>query len=221
MLALAETTTAILIAAWTGAALRSMLLPAAQLPVGALDARVALLALGLGVAVGLLAAVVPLSTALRPNLLTMLKSTNRDGGRRRSRARTALVGVQAALSVILLVGTGLLARSLHNVRAIDLGLDVDRVITVTRPDSARGPSLQEIAALARGLPGVTNAALSATVPLDGQFGAHAFFDRNGDTLRVAGRILVSWRRSRLSRRGRNARDARPDLSRPIGLARRR
>jgi putative ABC transport system permease protein len=186
LLALGATIAAVGVAAWMGALLRSMLLPGVELPVGPLDARVASLALGLGIVVGLLAALVPLSTALRTNLLTTLKSTNRDGGGRHSRARTALVGVQAALSVILLVGTGLLARSLYNVRAIDLGLDVDRLITLTRPDSARGPTLEEMATFARGLPGVTSAALSATQPLDGLFGARGFFDRNGDTLRAAG-----------------------------------
>jgi hypothetical protein len=57
---------------------------------------------------------------------------------------------------------------------------------VTRPDSATGPTLEEIAAIVREFPGVTGAALSATVPLDEQFGARAFFDRAGDTLRVPG-----------------------------------
>src|SRR6185312_15391002 len=50
-----------------------------------------------------------LAAALRPNVSTMLKSTTRDGGggRGQSRARMTLVGVQAALSVMLLIGTGL------------------------------------------------------------------------------------------------------------------
>jgi putative ABC transport system permease protein len=186
MLALGATVAAVIVAVWMGAVLRSLLLPGVQLTAGPLDMRVASLALGLGALVGLVAALVPLSTALRPNLSTMLKSTSRDGGGRHSRARAALVGVQAALSVMLLIGTGLVARSLYNVRAIDLGLDVNRVITVTRPDSARGPTLEEIAATARGIPGVTKAALSANIPFDDQFGARAFFDRKGDSLRVPG-----------------------------------
>ncbi|HWH53620.1 MAG TPA: FtsX-like permease family protein, partial [Gemmatimonadaceae bacterium] len=188
MLALAATAAAVLVAAWMGAALRALLLPGVQMTAGPLDGRVAALALGLGLAVGLFAALVPLAAALRPNVSTMLKSTTRDGGggRGQSHARMTLVGVQAALSVMLLIGTGLVARSLYNVRAIDLGLDVNRVITVTRPDSARGPTLEEVASAARGLPGVTNAALSANVPLDDQFGARAFFDRNGDSVRVPG-----------------------------------
>ncbi|HWH53688.1 MAG TPA: FtsX-like permease family protein [Gemmatimonadaceae bacterium] len=188
MLALAATAAAVLVAAWMGAALRALLLPGVQMTAGPLDGRVGALALGLGLAVGLFAALVPLASALRPNVSTMLKSTTRDGGggRGQSRARMTLVGVQAALSVMLLIGTGLVARSLYNVRSIDLGLDVDRVITVTRPDSARGPTLEEVASAARGLPGVTTVALSANVPLDDQFGAHAFFDRNGDSVRVPG-----------------------------------
>lgn len=185
LLGLASTLAAVMIAAWMGALLRSMLLPGVELAMGAFDARVMLLALGMGILVGLMAGLIPLSTAMRTNLLPMLRGTNRDGGGRNSHARMLLVGVQAALSVVLLVGTGLLARSLYNIRAIDLGLDVARVITVVRPDSATRPTLEEIAALARDLPGVTQTALSATQPLDDLYGARAFFDRRGDTLRVA------------------------------------
>ena len=186
MLSLAATAAAVLAAAWMGAALRSLLLPGIEMTARPVDGRGVALALGLGLVVGLFAALVPLAAALRPNLSMMLKSTTRDGGGRHARARVALVGIQAALSVVLLIGMGLVARSLYNVRAIDLGLDVDRVITVTRPDSAPGPTLDEVARVARGLPGVSNVALSANIPLDDQFGARAFFDRNGDSLRVPG-----------------------------------
>jgi predicted permease len=186
LLALLATIAAVVLAAWIGVPLRSMLLPDIELTVALFDARVARLALGLGLGVGLLASLVPISTALRTNLVTALKSTGRDGGSRHSRIRMALVAVQAALSVMLLIGLGLEARSLANIRAIDLGLDVDRVITVTQADSVKGPTLEEIASIARDLPGVTGAILSATVPLDEQFGARAFFDRGGDTVRVPG-----------------------------------
>jgi predicted permease len=184
LLAVLATTAAVVLAAWVGALLRSTLIPSMALSIGLFDSRVASLALALGLGVGLLASLVPLSTALRQNLVTGLKSTSRDGGGRHSRIRMTLVAVQAALSVMLLIGLGLEARSLANIRAIDLGLDVDRVITVT-PDSAKGPTLEELAATARTLPGVTGAVLSATVPLDDQFGARAFFDRTGDTVRVS------------------------------------
>ncbi len=183
LLALMATIAAVVTAAWMGGLLRALLLPGRQLSAGPLDSRVAWLALGLGTAVGLISAFVPLSAVRRRDLVAGLKSTSRDGGSRHSRTRTTLVAVQAALSVTLLIGTGLAARSLYNIRAVDLGLDVNSVITVTRPDSSRGPTLEETAAVARGLPGVTTVALSANVPLDEQFGARAFFDRSGDTLR--------------------------------------
>lgn len=185
LLSLMAAVTAVVVAAWVGALLRSMLLPGIELRIGLLDTRVAVLATGLSLVVGIFAALVPMSAARRPDLLRTLKSTGRDGHGRHAGTRTVLVGVQAALSVMLLVGTGLLARSLYNVRAIDLGLDVDRVITVSRADSATRITLEDVAAFARGLPGVTNAALSVNQPFDDQFGARAFFDRNGDTLRVA------------------------------------
>ena len=191
LLALVAAVAAMILAVWLGMMLHAMLLPGMALPIDLFDARVGWLALALGLAVGLLAAVVPLSAGLREGLLTSMKTSARDGGGRGSRARMILVGVQAALSVMLLVGTGLMGRSLHNIRAIDLGLDVDRVITVTRPDSTKGPSLEAIAAEARRSPGVARAVLSATQPLDDLFGARAWFDRNGDTLRV-GRLSIGF-----------------------------
>jgi len=185
VLALAATGAALLVGQWSGGILRSMLLPGVVMQGSPVDHRVALVALALGVTVGILSGLVPLSLSLRVDLSNTLKSTSRDGGGRRSRIRSALVGLQAALSVMLLVGTGLLARSLYNIRAIDLGLDVDRVITVIRPDSARGPQLEEIARLAEAMPMVTGAALASARPLDDQFGVRSLFDRNGDTLRAA------------------------------------
>ena len=52
------------------------------------------------------------------------------GTYQRSRTRTVLLVLQGALSVVLLVGAGLFVRSLHNVRSMRLGYDVDPVLYV-------------------------------------------------------------------------------------------
>ncbi|HSC27103.1 MAG TPA: ABC transporter permease [Vicinamibacterales bacterium] len=95
-----------------------------------------LVALVTGVLIGL----VPAVRASRPWLASGLKPGEREGGARRSKLRTSLMVVQAALSVVLLVGAGLFIKSLWHLSTMDLGFDPDRVIVV---DVNRG-SLSEI-----------------------------------------------------------------------------
>lgn len=60
-----------------------------------------------------------------------------SGGFLLRRARTVLLVVQLALATILLVGAGLLLRTMHNLQRVDLGFDPDRLLaaTVDLPDS--------------------------------------------------------------------------------------
>ena len=184
ILAAAATIAATLAAQWTGAVLRGMVLPDVQFATGPLDTRIVLLALMLGVSGALLAAVVPIRSASRLDLTTALKTSTREGGARRSGGRAFLVGVQAALSVVLLVGTGLLGRSLYNVRTMDLGLDVRNLVVVKTPeDSEVVPPLEDVATLARSLPGVSAVSLAAHPPMWDQFEATRLFTLQGDTVR--------------------------------------
>jgi predicted permease len=91
---------------------------------GGVLAASAVLAVVTGLAVGLL----PAWRAVRANLTDALKESVRDGGGQRSRTRHALTIVQAALSVVLLVGAGLFVRSLWNVWTLPLGIDPERVM---------------------------------------------------------------------------------------------
>jgi putative ABC transport system permease protein len=61
----------------------------------------------------------------------------RDGatataGRRRTRLRGALVTAQITFSTLLLIGAGVLVRSMTNARAIDLGFSADRILIASR-----------------------------------------------------------------------------------------
>ena len=100
-----------------------------------------------------------------------LKAGAREGTFQRSRLRIALLVLQGALSVVLLVGAGLFVRSLRHVRVIPLGYDVDPVLFVelnmrgVRLDSARNVQLrQELLDAAQGIPGVEFATRQVTVP---------------------------------------------------------
>jgi hypothetical protein len=77
---------------------------------------------------GLVVGLVPAWRASRPDVSVSLKAGAREGGGRRSRTRAALTMAQAALCALLLVGSGLFVVSLDHVRAMDLGLQPDRVL---------------------------------------------------------------------------------------------
>ncbi len=183
LLAVAAAGAALVAAMWMGSVLRSMVLPGTELATGPVDARIALFALGAAIVAGVLAALVPLFATARVDLVKMLKGSSRDGGTR-SRAQSALVGVQAALSVTLLVGTGLIARSLYNIRTDDLGIDVRHGVIVLASDSGIGLPLSDVARASAEMPGVTGTALTAEAPLYSQLGARHLFDADHDTVRT-------------------------------------
>lgn len=72
----------------------------------------------------------PAFRATRLDLATALRGQGRSLVGRRSRARRALVVAQMALSMLLLVGSGLLVRSIGRLLRADLGLDRDHILLV-------------------------------------------------------------------------------------------
>jgi len=120
-----------LLVAWGMARLmRNVLLPGLEWPNAPVDHRVLILSTTIGIAVGLLTGLVPAMRGSDPDLAGALKAGAREGGGRASRLRAGLTIAQAALSIVLLAGAGLFVRSLARVRAIDLGLQPDRVLSV-------------------------------------------------------------------------------------------
>ena len=129
-LAFAGGAVGVLLAAWgTRAALR--LIPSA-LPdivnVG-MNGRVLLVAAAAALVSGLACAVVPALRATRPNLSQGLQQSGRAGSPRRHRAQHAFLVTQVALTVMLLVGAGLMTRSLARVWRVDPGFDPHGVVT--------------------------------------------------------------------------------------------
>ena len=107
----------------------------------------------------------PAFMATRSDLAASLKEGAREGGYRRSAARSGLVVLQGALSVLLLVGALLFVRSFGNARDVPLGYDARPVLEVI--PSFRGFTMDSAAAVAvherllgtaRSLPGVVSAA---------------------------------------------------------------
>jgi predicted permease len=118
--------------AWAaGQLMRTVLLTDVEWSSSPVDGRVlavsAIIALGVGVIVGL----VPALRSGRSDLTSALKSGVREGGGQGTRLRATLTVAQAALSVVLLAGAGLFVRSLSNIRALDLGIQPDRMLIVS------------------------------------------------------------------------------------------
>jgi predicted permease len=128
-LGLAGTAVGLALAVWGGAIVRARLLPDVQFS-GALGLRVVAFTLSASLIAGILAGVAPALQATRLDLTRDLASGARDASGR-SRVRESLTVGQAALSVLLLVGAGLFIRSVHQVRSLDLGLDLARLVNVT------------------------------------------------------------------------------------------
>jgi len=95
-----------------------------------LDLRVLLFTVAVSLLVGILFGLIPALTATRVDLNRMLKGAEGGTAARGARQRLAksLVVAQVALSLALLVGAGLLIRSLRQVYAVDIGFDRDKVL---------------------------------------------------------------------------------------------
>jgi predicted permease len=95
------------------------------------------------------------------------------GGRGQNRGRSALLVTEVALSIALLIGAGLMMRTMYALRHVPLGFRTDRLVmtSLTAPSSEYANRNVETAAWApmldavRRMPGVEDAALSTVMPL--------------------------------------------------------
>lgn len=82
----------------------------------------------------LLFGLAPALRAVGGNLADSLKDRGADsGGARGNRLRSVLVVTEIALSIVLLIGAGLMVRSFAELRSVDPGFDPDNVVTFTAP----------------------------------------------------------------------------------------
>ena len=114
-----------------GRFIRGVLLPNVAWTNRTVDLRVLLVTALTGCATGLLVGLAPALRSTRLDLSTALKSGVREGGAHRHRTRSILAVTQAALSAALLVGAGLFLSSLQKVYGLRLGIEPDRVLTVS------------------------------------------------------------------------------------------
>ncbi|MBA2340498.1 MAG: ABC transporter permease [Pyrinomonadaceae bacterium] len=141
-----------------------------------LDARVIAFTLGVSVLTGVAFGLAPALQASRVDLNETLKEGGRGGTEslRRNRVRSLLVVSEIALSLVLLIGAGLLIKSFWHLREINPGFDPNNVITATlslsgkyEEESQQAEFFQRAVGRISALPGVEAAGAIFPLPLSG------------------------------------------------------
>lgn len=100
----------------------------------AIDARALAFAAGVSIVAAIVFGLAPALRAVRGNLADGLRDRGSDsGGVRGNRLRTALVVSEVALSLVLLIGAGLMVRSFAQLQKVDPGFDARNVVTFNAP----------------------------------------------------------------------------------------
>jgi len=138
-----------------------------------IDCRVLALSSGVCLISTLLVGLIPALQASKVDLAGAMKSESGSvvGGRGRAYVRSGLVLVQISLSFVLLVGAGLMLRSLRGMRDAELGFSADRVLTTSVDlvgagyDAPRGKTFQnELIDRLQALAGVESATSARVTP---------------------------------------------------------
>ena len=140
-----------------------------------IDGRVIAIAIGLSVLTTFACGLIPALRAARVDPAAALGDGGRGGvSRRTRRLRDALVVLQVAMSMILLVGAGLLLRSFGELSTVDAGFDAEHVLALNfqLPSAKYDEEGQSIffirlAARVRALPGVRAVGATVVDPLSG------------------------------------------------------
>jgi predicted permease len=153
-----------------------------------LDTRVLAFTLGLSVFAGALGGLIPSLRFTRADVNEALKQgqnrgSSDSGG---SRTRSVLVVAEVALSLILLIGAGLMIRTLWELRSVKTGFDSANVLTMTTPFPANKFAspvgevnfFSDVLQRVRALPGIDSAGVIDSLPLNGG-GSHQPFSIEG------------------------------------------
>ena len=149
-----------------------------------LNAWVLSFAVGASLLTSLGFGLVPASLATRQDLRTVLAQGTRTGGAVAGRRwRAALVVGEFALTCLLLVGTGLMLRTLANLYRADPGFTTERLVTfnVDLSGAAYGQPVPRLTFIERTLarlaavPGVTRVALASPLPLSGDGNQNTYY----------------------------------------------
>ena len=177
--------------AWWGTKALVALSPPALIDLQRISVNLPVLGFTLGLAVitGLIFGLAPALTATRFDLHDSLKEGGKNVGGGGHRLRNVFVITQVALALVLLVGAGLLVRSLNRLQAVDPGFNARNLLTVrvTLPASRyeeepkRIDFFQQAITHMKAIPGVEAAGAINTPPFTGLY--------SGTTVEVDGEKL--------------------------------
>jgi predicted permease len=95
---------------------------------GQLDTRVLLFNFAVAIVVSLVFSLAPIAQFWKPDLVGPMKSQSAGATGGRLNFRRVTVGLQIGLSLLLLICSGLFVRTLHNLRAVDVGFATDHIV---------------------------------------------------------------------------------------------
>ena len=145
----------------------------------------------LALATGLIFGMAPAWQASQVKPVEALKTAARGtGGASQARWRTTLTVAEVALSLILLVGAGLLLRSFSTLMGVSLGFQTDHVVAMNinlplahyADGQARLQFFQKLEERVRALPGVVSVAAANRMPLRGGWSSGIAIDGNPDRI---------------------------------------
>jgi len=131
---------------------------------------------------------VPIIHASRRQLQNDLQDAGRGSSSSQTRARNLFIVAQVALTLMLLVGAGLLGRSFQRLLAVDPGFRTESVVAMTvllpQPeDEAKMRALAQfhhrLLERLQALPGVTNIGATSALPMSGNGANGTFLEQHG------------------------------------------
>ncbi len=144
-----------------------------------LDLTAILFSAGIAVLCGIVAGLAPGLAEDEQQVIRALQESSRSvsGGQRSVRLRRALLSIEVALTVVLLVGAGLFLRSYQRLRAVDIGVSTRNILTMTislpngqyKDGAAKTAFYERLLERVRAMPGVRAAGLSTVLPGAGHY----------------------------------------------------
>jgi len=147
-----------------------------------LDWRVMTFSFLISLITGIVFGLAPALQSTRLSLVPVLKDTTAQGGYRRSRLRGSLVVVQLALSLVLLIGAGMVLHALKQLQTQSPGFDPNNALTLSMDLGLQGydkPKAEQfyrqLIARVQSLPGIKSAALTTFLPLSLNYSSNSIY----------------------------------------------
>lgn len=145
----------------------------ARITEATIDSRVLVFTMLVSVVTGVVFGLIPALGVSRVAVASAIKEGGRNTrGARAGRMHGALIIAEVSLSLVLLIGAGLLVRSLQRLHNVPVGFDPTNVLTMSVTKTAEDPAVtaefyRELTERVRALPGVANASVTWQLPLSG------------------------------------------------------